>query len=135
MPQEIARDFFIYGVSFLGLAPGASATNSVSIQADSDFIAQKLAYSADLAGASQTDSSRVIALCDVLITDTGSGRQLMNSGVPISCFFGQGDSPFILPQPKIFRANTLISVTVTNNSAADTYNLKLSFIGVKSFQG
>lgn len=132
---EIARDFFVYGVNFLALAAGASATNSINIQADSDFVAQKLAYRADVAAAGQTYSTRVIPLCAVIITDTGSGRQLMNQAINLTDFFGTGESPFILPQPKVFRANSLISVTVANYDAAQTYNLRLSFIGVKSFQG
>ena len=135
MAQEIARDFFIYGANFLALAPGVSATQSISIQADSDFVVQKLAYRADVAAAGQTQSTRVIPLTTILITDTGSGRQLMNQAINMADFFGTGESPFILPQPKIFRANTLISITLANFDAAQTYNIRLSFIGVKSFQG
>ena len=131
---EIARDFFIYGANFLALAPATTATQSISIQADSDFVVQKLTYHADIAGAAQTDSSQIIPNATVIITDTGSGRQLMNQAINLTDFFGTGQSPFILPQPKIFRANTLISITVVSYEAAETLNLRLSFIGVKSFQ-
>lgn len=132
---EIARDFFVYGTNFLAIAAAASQTNSLSIQADSDFVVQKLAFTADIAAAAVTDSTRITPLCTLLITDTGSGRQMMNQAISILDLFGFGGSPFILPQPKVFRANTLISITMVNFSAATTYNVRLSFIGVKSFQG
>lgn len=132
--QRTVKDFYVYQEDFSGLAAGASQTGNVNIQADSDFVVQKLAYAADIAGAAQTDSGRVIPLVTVLITDTGSGRQLMESSVPIPSLFGTGELPFILPQPKLFLARSTINVTVANYSNATTYNLRVSFIGYKVFR-
>lgn len=129
-----ARDFFVYSLVYASLAPGAANTQNLSIQADSDFIVQKMAFGANLAGASQTDSTRIIPLATLLIVDSGSGRQLMNIAVDFSSIFGTGQLPFILPQPKIFLAQTNIAVTLTNVSAAETYNIRLSFIGLKGFR-
>ena len=132
--QQI-RDFFIYGTNFASIAAGATITNTIAIQADSDFEVQKLNYASDLAAGVQTDSSRTIPQCTIIILDTGSGRQLMNQAIDLTTFFGNGLQPFILPMPKTFRANTALSVALTNYSAAQVYNVKLSFIGVKIFRG
>jgi hypothetical protein len=134
MPAKILKDFYVYEVNFAGLASGASATQNINIQADSDFQVQKLTYLADVAAAGVTHSSRVVPLANVMILDTGSGRQLMDSAMPIPNIFGSGEIPFILSQPKIFAARSTVQVTVTNFDAAQTYNLKLSFIGVKMFR-
>ncbi len=137
LPQSepyFAKDFFIYEVDIAALAPAASSTGQFTIQADSDFLLSKLAVTADIAAAVQTDSSRVVPLCTLLITDTGSGRNLMNQAVPIPAFFGNGSLPFILPRQRIFVARSVVTVTVTNYDAAATYNLRLSFIGEKGFR-
>lgn len=128
------KDFFTYELDFSALAASATATQTIQIQADSDFIWQKACYVADIAAAAQTDSARVIPLVTVLLTDSGAGRQLMNSAVPIPALFGTGQIPFILPRPRIFRAQSVVTVQVTSYVAAGTtYNLRLSLIGEKGF--
>lgn len=129
----IAKDFYIYQEDFSGLVNSTSATGNITIQADSDFILQKLTYFVDIAGAVQTDSSRVIPLITLQIIDAGSGRNLIETPAPISSLFGEGDLPFILPTPRVFFARSNIELTVANFSAATTYNLRLSFIGYKAY--
>lgn len=131
--MPVISDFYVYETDFAAIAAGATVTNTINIQADADFVVQKLTYFADLAAAAQTDSGRVIPLVSVLITDTGSGRQLMSSAVPVPNIFGTGEIPYILTQPKIFAARSNIQIQVSNFSAATAYNLKLSLIGVKQF--
>jgi len=132
--SERIKEFFVYQEDFSALASGASATGNINIQADSDFLLQKLTYAADIAAAAFTDSTRPIPECTIIITDTGSGRQLSESAVPIPAFFGTGELPFILPTPRLFLARSTISLVVTNFDAAVTYNLRLSFIGYKLYQ-
>lgn len=127
--QIISKEFNVYQASFATLAAGASASTSITVQSEADFLLQKLTYSADISAAAQTDSSRVIPLITVLITDSGTKRQLMNAAVPIPSMFGTGEIPFLLPQPKLFKARSSILIQVTNYAAATTYNLYLSFIG------
>jgi len=133
--DKVLKDFFVYQEDFSALASGATASGNINIQADSDFVVQKLTYFADIAAAVQTNSSRVIPLTSVIVTDTGSGRNLMESALPISNLFGTGQIPFILPQPKMFLARSTITITLANFSAATTYNIRLSFIGYKIFRG
>ncbi len=132
--ERVIKDFFIYEEDFDSLSAGATDTGTINIQADSDFVMQKLAYFADVNGAAQTDGNRVVPLVDIVITDSGSGRNLMESAVPIASLFGTGRLPFILPTPKLFLARTTITLNVANFSASTTYNLKFSMIGYKAFR-
>ena len=132
--NKFIKDFFVYEIDFSSLANGTNDTGNIDIQADSDFIVQKLTYFADIAAAVQTDSSRVIPLATVQITDTGSGRNLFNNAVPIPSIFGTGQIPFILPMPKLFLARSTVNFTVANFSLASTYNIRLSLIGYKKFR-
>lgn len=134
MARNFRQDYFVYESEALALAAGASANDTINIEADSDFVLQKLAYFADIAAAAQTASSRVIPLVTVQITDTGSGRQLMQNPIPVPSIFGTGELPHILPNPRLFMANSTIQVAYTNFDAASTYNLRLAFIGYKSYQ-
>ena len=132
--NSIKKDFYIYEEDFSSVASGATATGNINIQADSDFVLQKLTYFADISAAAQTNETRVIPLMAVQIKDTGSGRNLIETVAPVPNIFGTGQLPFILPTPKLFLARSTIAITVENFDAAETYNLRLSFIGYKIFR-
>lgn len=135
-PEDVRqkrRDFYIYEAEALALASGASSNDVVNIEADSNFILQKLAYQADIAAAAFTATTRPIPNVTVQIIDTGSGRQLMSNPIPIPSFFGTGELPFILPNPRLFMRNSSIQVAFTNFDAAVTYNIRLALIGYKVY--
>lgn len=131
--RRVLRDPFTYTALFIGLAAGANATFNINIQADSDFLIQAQAYHANTANAAQTASNFVYPLATVLLTDSGSGRQFMDAAVSIPAIFGNGQFPFVLPQPKLMSARSTLVVTAANYDAAAAYNLRLYFIGVKLF--
>lgn len=131
---QMVEDVFVYEVDFASLAGTTSAVGNFQVQADSSFKWVKAAYFADIAAAIQTDSSRVVPLATVQITDSGTGRSLFSSAIPIASFFGTGQLPFILPVQRIFAPNSNVAITVANLTAATTYNIRLSFIGTKLFQ-
>lgn len=127
-------DYFVYNTIVASLANGVSTTNQIQIEANSDFRWEKTSYFAALADAAQTDSGRVIPLVRVAVTDSGSGRNLQNTAVDINSIAGNAGLPFILPVTRIFTANSVVSFTFTNYSAATTYtNIGLSLIGYKRF--
>ena len=128
-----AFDFFVYETDFSALAAGTSQTSNFTIQQEADFWLSKITLTADIAAGAQTDSTRVIPLATILINDTGSGRNLMSSAVPLASIFGTGGLPFILPRQRIFVASSVVNITLTNYSAATDYNIRLSFIGEKAF--
>ena len=128
------EDFFVYQFpTFSSITPGGNQTQSVIIQADSDFLIEKLTYQCDIAGAAQTDSNRVVPNATILITDTGSGRQLSNIAVPITALFGSGQEPFILPRPKRIAARSTIQAVVVSFEAVVVLTVRLSLIGKKIF--
>lgn len=130
-------DFFVYSTSPVALATaGSQASQQINIEANSDFIWSSSCFFADISGAAQTDSTRVIPLIGVSITDSGSGRNLFNRESPLSAIAGYGSLPFVLPIERFFEANSNITVTFTNNSAGTAYaNVQLSLIGIKRFYG
>lgn len=134
MPTQYVEDYFVYQIDFSNLAPGGTSTGNINVQADSDFKWIKATYHANETNVSQQQSTRVIPLVTVQITDSGSGRQLFNNPVPIENVFGTGLLPFILPVYRIFKARSNIAVTLINFSAGSTYNIRLSFIGTKIFK-
>jgi hypothetical protein len=139
---ERRKDFFVYEAQAIGLAPNLTATDTVQIEADSIFVLQKLAFHAPaVAGtALATDaiglveSQRILPNIGIQIVDTGSGRQLMQSPIPIPSLFGTGQLPFILPNPRLFMPTSVIQVNFTNLDGTNTYSVRLAFIGYKEYQ-
>lgn len=131
--KDIIRKPFTYTTVFAAVAPGATPTNQIAIQADSDFLILAQTYHANQANAAQTETSVTYPLMTVLLTDTGSGSQLMDSAVSVPQIFGNGKFPFVLPEPQYLVARGNLAVQVANYDAAATYNLRLSFHGVKLF--
>lgn len=133
---KVWTDFFTYQVPvFSNLAiTNGTATNQVVIQADSDFEWCHASYEFDLAASTYTYNGRNIPNMTILITDSGSGRQLMNAAVPVISIFGRPEMPYVLPVSKVFKANSTINFTATNfDAAVNTGNLRLSLIGYKIF--
>lgn len=133
----ISDEFFVYstGRPAAALAAGGSSTVNITIQADSDFLIEKLTYNADAAGATQTDSSRLLPNVQVLIENTGSGRKLMSVQFPLTGIFGYGALPFILPRTYLFPASSTLQIQLLSFEAAVTPFITLNFIGRKLYWG
>lgn len=131
------EDYTAYEVDFTSanLTNGATLNGAIQIQADSYFKWTKAAFYADIGGAVFTDSTRPIPQVTVQIQDSGSGRVLFNQAVPVVNVFGTGQLPFILPIPRIFMPRSSLALQVANYSTASAYNLRLTLIGTKIFQG
>jgi hypothetical protein len=131
-PRLDAIDLTYYQTVVLALASGTSAPSQINIDAGTDFYWVATTYQTDLAGAAQLESTIVIPLVTVVITDTGSQRQLMNAAVPLPCIAGPGERPYRLILPRLFRANSIITFNWTNYSAATEYdNLYLILHGFR----
>lgn len=134
MNGRTVKDYYIYMSEVNALANGASLTDTVTIEADSDFVLVKMAYFVDLAGAPIVGDALIVPLVNITINDSGSGRNLQNKPVPIDCMAGRGLLPFVLPVPRKFRARSSINFTYDNYSAGTTYtNVRLALIGYKTF--
>lgn len=132
----IARDFFTYVIAITTpIAPAGPAAGNVTLDADSDFVWQKFTYYADIDDAGQTADAAVVAGLTLLVTDTASGRSLSNVPLPLAAYSGNGQLPFILPTPKIFKASGQITVNLLNITDDVTYSsVYLCFHGQKGFK-
>jgi hypothetical protein len=121
-PRTDGSDYYWYVTNFAAALAAAATTNTqIQIDAGTDFYWIASSYQADLAGAAITDSGNIIPLVTVLINDTGTSRNLMNSALPITTIAGDGKRPYRLVRPRLFRANSVINFTWVNYSAATTY--------------
>lgn len=127
------KEFFVYTVDFNTIGPSASLVGTASIQADSDFVCvQQNATITNAAGTTMTTLANAPFL--VSITDTGSGKQIQNAPVHINNWFGTGSQPYLLaPVPKIYKRSGLISVSLQNQDAANTFVVRFAFIGFKVY--
>lgn len=125
-----ARDFFTYGINIQNLLAGAQSPGQFTVDAGWDFMWQKATfYAIDDTGAILTDPNLTI-----VITDTGTGRAMMNIPLAIPAIFGTGSLPFILPTSKLFQARATVAVLVQSNEAAINYdNVYLQFVGTQLF--
>ncbi len=128
-------DFFTYEIDFAALLHGGNTpqTSSFTIQTDANFLWQEASYFADIGGAAFVLNTQPIPNIEILITDTGAGRQLMNAPVPMTNIFGFGREKSVLRNPRWFAKMASVQIQVNNIDAAVDYNLKLSFIGTKFF--
>lgn len=133
--RGIETDFYTYSFNVSSIAPAATALDSISIQANASFVVVKSTYWVDNAAASQTESTRLIPLVTVALTDSGSGRNLQNAAVPLPNIAGTAELPFVWPQQRLLMASSTVTAQFVNFDAAVTYtNLYLTLIGFQVFE-
>lgn len=133
--QVVSTDFYTYGAFVTALAPNSSATTSIQIEADSDFEVIKMMQSTIAAFATALESqTQPVPTVNLMITDTGSGRNLFNIPTPLVNLFGSGELPFILPKSKVLFARSVLALTFYNVNSTVTYaRIDVSFAGRKIF--
>lgn len=104
--------------SLSSAAPNGQST--IQIDNGYDFYWYALTHQADLAGAVQTESTRVIPLVTLLMNDSSASRNLANNPSPLETFSGTGEFPYRLIRPRLFPANTLITFTWVSYVASGT---------------
>ncbi len=125
----------VYELDFLTLNGNSTQSQNVQIQADSDFKWTKAMFLLDVAGGAITANSIEYPKATVQIQDGGIQRNLFSAPVPVTSFFGVPGLPFILPMPYVFKARSIIQVTVASIIATNYASLRLSFIGTRCYQG
>jgi hypothetical protein len=130
------KDWFSYPIAFTTLLNGVPQSQNIAIDAGSDFYMTALTYLATNAAntAVVATATRVIALATILLTDSGSNRQLMQNPVPIDSIAGTGEWPHRLIHPRLFLRNSNIQVVVQSFDANVTYGtLRLNFEGFRIY--
>jgi len=119
-----------YNLTFSALASGASATQTLNIAANADFIALTIHHRANVAAAGQNVSTKTAPLARILVVDSGSNEQFTNSAVDLENYSTNGNIINTLPYPRIISGRSTLTVTLTNFDAAQTYNIDVFFEGV-----
>lgn len=119
-PDDI--QFLVANVTGLSSA-APNGQSSIQIDNGYDFYWVALTHQADIAGAVQTESSRVIPLVTLLMNDSSATRNLSNNPTPLETMSGTGEFPYRLIRPRLFPANTIITFTwVAYVASGTTYS-------------
>lgn len=137
-PRETGSDYFWYSHTAIStlVSTAPNATALINIDADSDFYCTALTMAASIANAVLTDATDVVPLVTLQITDTGSGKSLMNTPIQMDSILGRGRLPYRLNRPRVFMANATIQLSfVATVAAGTTYsNLQVVFHGYKVYR-
>lgn len=110
-------------------AMAAAVPLAFNLAAGYDFLWSETTYYADIAGAAQTDSTRVIPEAMVqffLAQEPYQGEEL-----PLQSVAGDGRHPYQLPVPFWIRGQAALVLNVRNASAATAYNLWVTISGFR----
>jgi len=125
------KDFFSYNDDYTPLGAGATLPQSIQIQNDSDFLIM-----AGVFVMTTTDNTTTFfanAPVTVQITDSGSGRNIMNKATHINNLFGSATLPAIWPFPKLIPAGATLTTTLVNLDGANARNVRIAYWGFKIF--
>ena len=121
---------YTYVLTFSALAAAANATQTLNIAANADFVLTNVHYHANIANAAQTVGNKTIALCRMLITDSGSNEQFSNAACDLENYATNAWMQNALEYPRIVSGRSTLTIQLTNYDAASTYNIDLGFAGV-----
>lgn len=119
-----------YNLTFSSLAAGTSATQTVNIAANADFIITGLHHRANVAAAGQNVSTKTAPLARILITDSGSNEQFTNSAVDLENYSTNGNIINKFDYPRIVSGRSTLTVQLTSYEASQTLNVDVFFEGV-----
>lgn len=125
------KDLFVYTWSVTGLAQNGTDNDTTTILAEADFVG--------VMGVGHAFNSSSLANIDypsvtIKIFDEGAGRNLQDSATPLRTFFGHPSYPVIFPIPKLYSANSAVTVSFTELGGATTINLYLAMLGFKAWR-
>ena len=135
-PRENGSDYFWYANRVLGLSSVAPVGSFIiNLDADSNYYCCALTYQADIAGAALTESTNLLPLVTLLLTDSGSGKALMNTPLLLPAFMGDGKRPYRFVRPRVFMANASIQFSFNAGflAAGTAYNIQVILHGYKVY--
>lgn len=143
-PKLAACDWYVYQLDAgnakppsgggENLAPGDVANVNFLVERGTDFYLTELgAYAMDTAGGDYFVPSDIQAT--VQMYDSGTVVELSNGAIPVGCLFGNAEGASHMILPRLFRALSTVTCTVTNVSGDITFtHLWLTFIGYKVYR-
>lgn len=129
LAKKVVLDHFTYVATWAPLPLSATVPVVVPISADSDFVWM------ELTGVAFRAANNLDPAPDLLLqfADTGSGRLFQDAPIHWSNIIGNGQWPYVLPEPKLLVGSGSIQITMTNNVAVAEGRVDLALIGVKVF--
>lgn len=140
--DPISVTAFSYNTPVKTLLPGQSATVSVQIDTDADFVLTKMAcgYSKlviDPEGTPKNvypfEAQRNALPVLVNIKDSGDSKDWNKNPVFLSSISGTGELPYIMPTPRRIRATSMITFTLENVSDIEIHDLQIMLGGSKCY--
>jgi hypothetical protein len=121
-------EFFIYSTSQVSLSSAETESAPITIQADSSFECHYIT-------ATVLQSNVIVGNWGgtVQVHESAVGKNWFNTPICLDAIAGDGRDPFVLPAPKLIRANNVVTVTFVNNVATTTV-VQLHLVGNKVFQ-
>jgi hypothetical protein len=122
---------YTYTLSFVALAQAAVQTQTLLIQANSDFILTAVKLRASL-GAVQNLGNSTVPFIRLLMTDSGTNEQFTSAPVDaaIYCEVPGINTDGSLPYPRLLTGRSSVVVQATNWApAAETYTFDIQFEG------
>jgi len=128
---------YAYVLTFSSLAAAGSATQTLNITANADFIFTMMHHRASINGAAQTVSTKTAPLVRILITDSGTNEQFTNAAVDLENYSTNGNIVNDLPYPRIVSGRSTLTIQLSSYEASNTLNIDLSLEGVlvRAFAG
>lgn len=108
---------FIYtsGAIALAAAVGAPGNGTIAIAADYNYELDYITIMTTQAGVIVLNWAGLIT-----IQWTGTGQAISNAPVPVDAFAGNGQLPYLLPEPRLLEANTSATIILANSVAVAT---------------
>jgi len=130
-----AEDWYSYTFAFPAIAAGATVTTTVIIEQDADFEWVMTSIAGNPRNATTGNNTSVAtSLLQAQVTDGSYQRALYNAPLWFPNFGGIGQTPFILPQSRIFEARTPVIMAITNPDSVAYNLLYVTLEGRKIFQ-
>lgn len=125
------RPFSYTVTAAAALLPGAMVAAIpliFDIAASYDFLWSETTYFADVAGAVQTDGTRVVP--EIMAQFFQNQEPFQDAEVPLNSIAGPGQRPYSLTTPWWLPGTTKLTLQVRNASAATAYNLWVTITGL-----
>ena len=128
-------DLYTYTADFLALAPNAVQTFIIQIDASAQFLWTAASFQAcqTIGTSTYTWTSNPIPLVRILITDTGSAKQLMSNPVYINSMASSNNGPLRNIHPRFFDKSSAIQIQATSDDGTTWAHLQLNLIGFRIY--
>jgi hypothetical protein len=127
-------DWFTYLFNIGTIITTGTGSQSITIMQDSAFELMQITVQGNISTGTEPNPNNIILPFTIMLTDTGTGRNLMQNPVPVNMIAGRGELPFILPETRIFKPTSTIQLQWAGYGAGTYNNIYLALIGRKWFE-